>query len=220
MLRFPQIDLTDVRGVLIDIDDTLYPYEPAHRGALEACIDRLVMLPALRETPRERLRSLYRSKREEVVARLGPGGSCRSRMIALQWLLEAEGVAAAWRHAQELEDLYWDVFLTLMRPDPLALAFLRECAKRNLPVCGITDMQARVQALKLATMGLHRLIPWLVTSEEAGVEKPDPQIFLLALRKLGLGADQVVMVGDDWNKDVKAASCLNIRAYQVSFAGN
>ena len=35
-MNFSSIDLTNIRGVLLDFDNTFYDYEPAHTAGLEA----------------------------------------------------------------------------------------------------------------------------------------------------------------------------------------
>ena len=52
----------------------------------------------------------------------------------------------------------------------------------------------------------------LVVSEEAGVSKPDPAIFRIALDALHVGADEAVMVGDSWAADILGAQAAGIRA--------
>jgi HAD superfamily hydrolase (TIGR01509 family) len=49
----------------------------------------------------------------------------------------------------------------------------------------------------LAGLGLDRLVDTVVTSARAGVPKPDPAIFELALRELGVPADRALHVGDE-----------------------
>ena len=58
---------------------------------------------------------------------------------------------------------------------------------------------------KLRDCGLDGYIDVLVVSEEAGVSKPDPRIFEIALERLGCAAGEVVMVGDSWAADVIGA---------------
>ena len=49
-------------------------------------------------------------------------------------------------------------------------------------------------------------------SEEAGVSKPDPRIFRIALERLGCAAGEAVMVGDSWSADIVGARAAGIRA--------
>jgi len=57
----------------------------------------------------------------------------------------------------------------------------------------------------LATIGLGRFFEHALAAREAGVLKPDPRIFELLLERAGLGASQVVHVGDDAVADVDGA---------------
>ncbi len=51
----------------------------------------------------------------------------------------------------------------------------------------------------------------VITSEEAGRDKPEEPVFRLALEKLGMKKDEVLFIGDDISKDIKGAEMLGIR---------
>ncbi len=50
----------------------------------------------------------------------------------------------------------------------------------------------------------------MVTSEEAGADKPKPEIFLKALEKAGVDASEAVHVGDQYDLDVVGARGVGI----------
>ena len=52
----------------------------------------------------------------------------------------------------------------------------------------------------------------LVVSEEAGVAKPSPRIFEIALERVKVRAEDAVMVGDSWTNDVEGARAAGLRA--------
>jgi putative hydrolase of the HAD superfamily len=60
----------------------------------------------------------------------------------------------------------------------------------------------------------------LIASEEAGVSKPDPRIFEIALERLEATADRAVMVGDSWANDILGARAAGIRAVWFNPAGD
>ena len=95
--------------------------------------------------------------------------------------------------------------------------FLKTCKERNIQICVVTDMQAHFQVQKLK---IDNLIDYLVTSEEVGKEKPNPEMFLLALEKLDLQVNDVIMIGDNQKKDIEGARNLGIKAYQINLDGN
>jgi putative hydrolase of the HAD superfamily len=60
--------------------------------------------------------------------------------------------------------------------------------------------------------GLDAYVNALIVSEEAGVSKPDPAIFAIALERLGVVASDAVMIGDSWAADVEGAIGAGVRA--------
>jgi FMN phosphatase YigB (HAD superfamily) len=60
--------------------------------------------------------------------------------------------------------------------------------------------------------GLTPYVDALVVSEEAGISKPDPAIFAIALARLRAGAGEAVMIGDSWAADVQGARAAGIHA--------
>src|SRR4029453_4488858 len=67
------------------------------------------------------------------------------------------------------------------------------------------------QQLKLRSCAMDSLIDELVTSEEVGATKPDVRIFETALARLGIGAEDAVMIGDAWLTDIAGAKAAGIR---------
>lgn len=68
--------------------------------------------------------------------------------------------------------------------------------------------------------GLSRHFRLAVNSAEAGVGKPDPAMFRLALERLGEGPDAMLHVGDHPEHDVQGAHNAGVRAVWVNRAGN
>lgn len=71
--------------------------------------------------------------------------------------------------------------------------------------------QARFEE-QLDQLGLRGHFDLLLTAGEAGVSKPNPAIFGLALARAGLTADQALYVGDNYWADVVGAERAGMRA--------
>ena len=76
----------------------------------------------------------------------------------------------------------------------------------------ITNGPTHGQMLKLNAIGMADLFDPIVTSEEAGVAKPDPGIFTLALERAGVAPADAVMVGNSLEADVSAARAVGMTA--------
>jgi len=59
-------------------------------------------------------------------------------------------------------------------------------------------------------LGLEPYLDFVVTSEEAGADKPKPAIFLAALERAGVGASEAIHIGDQYDLDVVGARAIGI----------
>jgi len=208
---FPNIDLKDVKAILIDLDNTLYQYEPCHQHALLNCFKNFSEFKISFQDFAE----LYKKHRDQVTKLLLPQGACRSRFFAFLHLFEELKSSQSYVKALHLDKIYWDSFISVMKPDDNARNFLDTCKSKDLPICVVTDMLATIQVRKIQKLRLENIVDFLVTSEEVGSEKPSSIIFETALKKLNLTKDDVVMIGDDKEKDVFGARKFGITSYQV-----
>lgn len=74
----------------------------------------------------------------------------------------------------------------------------------------ITNGFQEVQQVKIKASGMDKYFQQLITSEEAGVKKPDSKIFYYALEKTGALADESLMIGDDYPTDIEGARKVGI----------
>lgn len=84
----------------------------------------------------------------------------------------------------ESRPLYADVIPTL-----------QELRAQGCKILVLSDIHFNIREL-LAGQGVGQYIDAYVLSFEHGIQKPDPKIFALALDRLGMPADRVLMVGD------------------------
>lgn len=79
-------------------------------------------------------------------------------------------------------------------------------ARKKYKVGMITNGRTPIQYGKIDQLGIRDSFDFIIVSEEAGVKKPDPQIFELATRKLGLRPEECLYVGDHPVNDIEGAS--------------
>jgi HAD superfamily hydrolase (TIGR01662 family) len=63
----------------------------------------------------------------------------------------------------------------------------------------------------LQQLGLESYIDFILTSVDAGCEKPDGRIFSIALRAVGVKASEAVMVGDRVAKDIVGGNRIGMK---------
>ena len=198
------------KGFLLDIDGTLYDYDKAHNEALAAALAWVARASGMRE---EALKDAYKDARLSINAELSGTASSHNRLLYFQRVFESIGMNPL-THALGAYEAYWDTFIdgiSLYEDARLFLARLSECK-----VCLVTDLTAHIQYRKVRRLGLDRYAGFMVTSEEAGRDKPDPRIFRLALEKMQLRADDVCMIGDSLDKDIAGAEAVGIRGFWMN----
>ncbi len=195
-------------AVLFDLDDTLYGYAPCNEAALAAVAG--LAQDAGGPDPIA-FRSLHDEVRRELALRYAGTAASHDRRRFFSQMVARLGLEAAL--AEQWYRRYWEEFLAVMQPAPQAREVLDELRAR-CPLALVSNHTTEPQHAKLARLGLADCFAVVVTSEEAGAEKPAAQPFELALERLGVRARDAVMVGDDPVGDIGGASALGIRALQ------
>uniref|UniRef100_A0A1A7WDY6 Haloacid dehalogenase-like hydrolase domain-containing protein 3 n=3 Tax=Iconisemion striatum TaxID=60296 RepID=A0A1A7WDY6_9TELE len=89
---------------------------------------------------------------------------------------------------------------------------LQSCSSLGLKLGVVSNFDTRLEAI-LQSCGLLSHFSFLLSSEEAGVAKPNPAIFTQALQKCGTAADGVAHVGDHYVKDYLASRSVGIHGF-------
>lgn len=197
-----------IKAVIFDLDDTLYDYKALERAAFE-CVGELV-----RErlgVSEEQCEEAFMRARQVTKAKLGETATSHSRMLYFQKTLEYLDIRPLYL-ALEMYETYWGFFLDNMILYPGVRELLEALHEKYIRVGVCTDLLAHIQHRKLRRLGMMDDVDCLVTSEEAGVEKPAPGIFHLCLEKLRLPAEEVCFVGDNLERDVKGAMAAGLQA--------
>ena len=108
--------------------------------------------------------------------------------------------AAHVRHLRESLRLY---------PEVLALL---PSLRRRYRLALITNGASDTQRGSLRMLGIEQAFDAVVISGEVGVAKPDPAIFQVALRDLGVGPEQAWHIGDDPLTDIAGAHAAGLTA--------
>jgi putative hydrolase of the HAD superfamily len=81
----------------------------------------------------------------------------------------------------------------------------------------LTNGFSEVQFVKVKNSGLAPYFSSIITSEMAGYQKPNPEIFEYALNKTGAKKEETLMIGDDLEADILGAKNVDIDQIYVNF---
>ena len=211
---------TRVRGVLFDLDDTLFDHNFSTNCAtavLRGCEPALTIwsLEELRRRHSELLEIIHR---EVVAGRLSIDDARRERFRRL--LADAGGDEAALGRAHEVAMRYREEYQRSCRGVDGAAELLALLKERGLKVAIVTNNLTVEQEQKIRRCGFGSHIDALITSEGTGVAKPDVGIFVAALSAIEVSASEAVMVGDAWDTDIAGALAAGVRPVWFNWRGH
>lgn len=191
------LDLTPIKAITLDLDDTLWPIWPTIEKAEQALHDwlakhapqtaALLAQPAARHEIREHVNALNPELKHNLSA-------LRTRSIRLALSRSGDDPALA--------EAAFDVFfaarhqVTLYADVAQALQFL----SRRFPLVALSNGNSDIHRI-----GIGGYFTASVSAQQFGVGKPDPRIFHAAASAVGLQPHEVLHVGDDAALDVLAA---------------
>ncbi|TFV62171.1 HAD family hydrolase [Geodermatophilus sp. DF01-2] len=192
-------------GVVVDLDDTLYP-QADYLASAAAAVGVAAGHAGLDGA------AVHAALRKELAAGSDAGGTIDRALLAV-------GVPAS--------------SLSALVP-PLVAAFTQHTPPRLSPYPGaeealcalaaaaplacLTDGNPAIQAAKVAATGLGRLLPVVVVTDALGgraVRKPHPTGLVAVAARLGLPPDRLLVIGDRPGKDVAVAAAVGARAVRI-----
>ena len=187
------------KAIIFDTDNTLYSYAPAHKLALKSVFSKAEILLDLKKHSFE---EKFQEARIEVKNRINNQASSHSRLLYIQRTIELLGFKSQLLLTLDLEQTYWRTFLQSCNLFPDVRELLQKLNSLDIKTAIVTDLTSQIQFRKIIFFGLEKYFDYVVTSEEAGFDKPNQAPFKLALKKLSLPAQECWMIGDNIISDI------------------
>jgi putative hydrolase of the HAD superfamily len=191
------------RGILLDLDDTLYPREEYIQSGLLAVarhVEEAFGLAAV-----DAFATMAAARRD------GRGGQ------ELQALCDAHGLPAAL-----IDDLVQVIraHRPVLRLPRVTAAVLARLRTEEWRLAIVTNGLPAVQRAKVTALGLLPLVDHVIYAEECEPGgKPAAAVFRTALQRLGVPARRCVAVGDDPRCDILGARAAGLRTVRLRMPG-
>jgi HAD superfamily hydrolase (TIGR02253 family) len=195
------------KAVLFDLDNTLYDYDVVHNKALRATFKEFKKYFSITYN---KFIDLYNISKREINRELSGTASSHSRVLYFQRLIEKTHKTVNPGIILKLYDAYWDTAISTMKLRRNVLPVLKKLKEKKLQIGIVTDLTTHIQLRKLQKLGLSEFIDVLMTSEEAGREKPHPSMFLFTLNKLNVMPEDTIFIGDNPKADMEGANAVGI----------
>jgi len=189
------------RGILMDADDTVFDFKSANRAAVNLLMDEIGYRHPDRFDQYQAINHACWRALEAGKMTQGELKIARWTRFFMQYGIDVDPRAAGERFVELLGDQ------SMLLPH--AEAVVRRIAKER-PVLILTNGITQVQKRRMAASPIRDVIAGMVISQEVGVSKPRPEIFRIALGRLGIDRREALMIGDSIASDVVGANNAGI----------
>ncbi|MCW4049354.1 MAG: HAD family hydrolase [Candidatus Bathyarchaeota archaeon] len=116
---------------------------------------------------------------------------------------------------EELKEISWRVASENLIPYPdthQVLTTLKKKYSLSLLTNGPSDSQRE----KIRVLGLAKYFDHIVVSGEEGYSKPNPEIFNILAKRVGIPTHEIIYIGNNYEKDVIGAKNAGLRAIWIN----
>lgn len=187
-----------IKAVIFDLDGTLLNRDESVKKFIDNQYERLNKW--VNHTPKEK----YITRFIELDNR----GYVWKDKVYQQLTEELEITGVTW---EDLLQDYISQFKNNCIPFRKLFEMLEELRNKNFILGMITNGIGQFQMDNIKALGIEKYFQTILVSEWEGLKKPDPNIFLRALKQLDVSPNQSVYVGDHPENDVKAAQNVGMK---------
>ena len=194
------------KALILDLDNTLYDYDLANNHAIASVEDHLVKEGF---KSRKGFSEAYTLARATVKKRLDNLPASHHKLLQFKEMLYSSGLYD-FRMIQSIYEMYKTEFLKKC----VLFEFWRDCLNKYDNVVILTDYVLDFQLDKINHLAIPNTVK-IIASEEFGLEKPNACLFEAALALLKVKAENVLMIGDSYEKDILGAKLLGIDSFHL-----
>lgn len=193
------------RAVIFDLDSTLFDHDHSVRSAISAVRTKF---ETLAKFPADELISKYHPAldaaydaylRKEITYE-------DNHTVKVQLFFANLGLPPPTiNEVKEFRATYRPAYQASRRATAGSVQTLHCLRENGYSLAILTNGQVNNQTAKADFIGVRHLVDVILTSEEAGVSKPDVRIFQRAATLLGVEPKETILVGDSIKADIKGA---------------
>lgn len=213
------------KAIFLDWDDTIGDWTTAEHKALQD-IYRTYHLDRLYSTFEDYLNA-YKPYNLELWGMYGRGEVTKEKLHFERFYkpLKSERLKVKGER-REPETLAHEIGAEFLRLTNKYFCLLPDAAEvvkylaAKYPLTIVSNGFKEVQYYKFEHSGLAPYLTHTLISEEVGINKPQPEIFAIALERNGITADEAIMIGDSYSSDIAGAKAAGIDQIWVRNDGN
>ncbi len=201
-----------LKAVIFDIDDTLYEFSPVHTIALKKAHKKYGKYEKI---PFKIFKKEFDFSWNLTKMNLKETASGSNRILIFQNLVERRLKRFDNNLVLSLYKQYWKSFFRNMMIYNGVIPLFKLLRKNKIKIALLSDLTTLTQLKKIKKLKISSFVDIFIGAEECGKNKPSKKIFKLALKKLSVKTNEILMVGDNASKDILGAKKFNIKTIQL-----
>lgn len=198
------------KTIFIDLDDTLWDFSGNSKIAMRHVYEHFNLSRYYPDY--EVYFELYHIRNNELWTLYHHDRLTKEQLMheRIGFLLRRVGLNDTPAFVNEINKTYFSSLKNQSGLRPYAKELLQYLTGKSYPLYILSNGFSEVQFAKMSTAGISHFFSGVILSEEAGVNKPHPDIFHYALKKAGSSPEETVMIGDNYDADIIGAQAAGI----------
>ena len=193
--------MKNIKVIIFDADDTLIDHEICENQAL------MNVFNGLKQTYKKEYQSIFRPLDRKLWDSVAKGTNIvpKEDIPTYRFKKLFDEIHLKVTDYQKANRLFQEGLANstaLIRNAKEMVKYLRD---KHYQIYIITNGLVNLQKPRIINSEIAEYISDIIISEEVGVAKPNPEIFNILLKKIKLKPEDMVMIGDSLEKDIKGA---------------
>ncbi len=200
--------LKNTKAIIFDADDTIINHKECEKQALQYLFDKIG----------KKYNNQYQDIFRPLDWQLWDDVTNKKNIVPIEKIPEYrfelffKEINIEYDNYKKANELFKEGFAKTSALTSNAYEVVKYLYDKGYKIYVITNGIVELQKPRIMNSAIASYISNIIISEQVGVSKPNCKIFNILLEKENLTSDEVIMVGDSLEKDVKGAQNANIKA--------
>lgn len=189
-----------IKVIIFDLDNTLIDFIKMKNISVEASVDAMIGA-GLQETKKKAIKDIF-----EIYDKIGMEAKdifqkyLKQVLGKIDYRILGSGIAA-----------YRRVHTSFYEPYPHVIPTLIHLKEKGIRFAILSDAPRLKAWIRLCSIKIDHFVDTVVTYDDTRRYKPDKKPFLYILKKMGVSADDCLMVGDNLDRDILGAKRVGMK---------
>ncbi len=195
-----------IKAIIFDADDTILDHKVCEKQALQYLFNKI------EEEYKNEYQDVFRPLDNKLWndAMNGESKYPIDKLAEYRFEIFFKKINVKYNNYKLANELFKEGFASTSSLTKNSYEIIKYLHDKKYKIYVITNGIVELQKPRIINSLIGSYISDIIVSEEVGIAKPDSKIFNILLEKINLKSNEVIMIGDNLEKDIKGAQNANI----------